>query len=567
MAGSPRNQLRTLQRLLYEQAYTEASSIVAGQSRDLLKYSGRFENSLPEKFTSTSLTDLLETAKKKKFILYGDFHSLRQSQRGFLRLLRNFKERLRDKRIVIALEMFKVKDQIHIDEFMNDELSESEFLKIINYAFEWGFPWQNFKMILDFAKHNKLKVIGINSDNGGKDTLVQRDKFAAKSLLKAGRTYPNHKIFCLIGEYHLADNHLPSKLWKESNDQRQDSSIMRIVSNVDRYYFQLPQKRKMTTTDYIKLKKDFYCIMNTPPWMKWQSFSIWEEMRNSEIQENLEDYNLLDDDLSEHTEDSFDIDYQFLRFCQNICSFLNFTLDENNRENFDIYYSRDGDFYSDILHHQKQKTTQIERIIGRSSIDGVYFLSDSNTVLLSHISINNLAEAAGQYVQSLLGNFTDLSGNESEQFYRRVIKFAVGMLASKILNPRRQCGNITACKQFLYHHKGRRLHGRANCRKKAAAAAIKHHNWITKHIVNAVNKPKSVPKSIITTDIETDYELSKYLGHWIGANLHAHLINNSGEVVAIKRRLFQEIQDYQSVWDITLKLYELALVPSHKLRK
>ena len=100
MAAPALQQLRQLQRTLYEQAYAEAISIVGEQSRNLILYSTQFEKSLPDSFDHSTLTALLETLRKKQYVLFGDFHTLRQCRRGFLRLLRSYIERLKNKKIM-----------------------------------------------------------------------------------------------------------------------------------------------------------------------------------------------------------------------------------------------------------------------------------------------------------------------------------------------------------------------------------------------------------------------------------------------------------------------------------
>src|SRR5690606_9916573 len=77
-------QLRQLQKDLYDKAYAEAHTVVAGTSRAILAYSDQFEASLPVTFERSTLTHLIETLRKRDFLLYGDFHTLRQSQRGLL---------------------------------------------------------------------------------------------------------------------------------------------------------------------------------------------------------------------------------------------------------------------------------------------------------------------------------------------------------------------------------------------------------------------------------------------------------------------------------------------------
>lgn len=558
MAAPALQQLRQLQRTLYDQAYSEAISIVGEQSRNLILYSTQFENSLPDHFSSTTLTAILETLRKKQYVLFGDFHTLRQCQRGFLRLLRSYRERLKDNKVIIALEMFKARDQEYVNEYIAGVISEHELLDAINYRNDWGFPWQNFKMIIDFARENQLQVIGINTDKGGQDTLKSRDQFAASTLAATGRKFPDHKIFCLIGEHHLADRHLPTSLWTELQNRDQDARIMRIVSNVDRYYFDLPAKRGVPSTEYLKLKKDFYCIINTPPWMKWQSFSIWEEMRHAGTT-TYSNSDSDDNELDFYNEETFDIDFQILRFCKNICAFLNINALESDLETFDVCFSRDSDFFSEITNHEDVNPGETNRIIERASIDGVFFLSDTQTILLSHISINNIAEAAGQFIHSTLTRFTDIGVNEVDSFNRRLIKAATGMIGSKVLNPRRKCNGVSQARQFLLRHKGRSLTGRAAIRRTAAESILKYDEWMQKKLDQESTRTPRMPRSVFERDNETDYEVSRYLGQWLGLELYTQVIQNHIPASEIEKILFGNLDNEKSVWEAVKKLYRYTL--------
>src|SRR5690606_5335320 len=324
-------------------------------------------------------------------------HTLRQSQRGFLRIMRSYQERLRDRKIVVALEMFKARDQRILDTYMAGQMSEQAFLEAISYENDWGFPWHNFKMILDFARVNGFPVVGINTSGGGRDTLAQRDKFAAQVLLNTAAEYPDHKIFCLIGEYHLADGHLPAALERESKKRKQTAKLLRVLCNTDRYYFALQKQNDAKSTEYLKLRPDYYCVINSPPWMKWHSFSIWEEMRHlghAELADTGGDFN---NDTDIFTEENYDFDYQFFEFLKRLSDFLPLKVDESDLENFYIAYSKEGSFVADVNAVDDDELV-VRQVIKRVITDGVYFLGPLNKVLLTYLSVNNFAEAAGQFL-------------------------------------------------------------------------------------------------------------------------------------------------------------------------
>ena len=549
--------LRKLQRTLYEKAYEEAHSIVGGASGRLLAYSKKFEQSLPRKFDQATLADILDDLRKKRFLLYGDFHTLRQSQRGLLRLLRAYTERLRTNKVVIALEMFKAIDQDDIDGYLAGKIPEAEFLESINYASDWGFPWQNFKMILDFAGQRQLPVIGINSDNAGKDDLASRDRFAAKQLAAAARRYPDHKIICMIGEYHLADGHLPKSLDREMRAHGESADILRILNNVDRYYFDLQLETRHNTTEYLRLKRDFFCIMNSPPWMKWQTFSIWEEMRSAGTPSLADQEGGLDSEIDLYTEDSFDLDYQFLHFIKNLAGFVGVTVDSSDMESFQIHFSQNGDFFGEDAGLQDVAEPEQRRIAARASIDGIYFLPRSKTILLTHLSINNLAEAAGQYLHTTMsGTGSGRDAPESE-FLRRVIKNAVGMIASKILNPRRKCLELHHHRQFAKKFRGQRLSGASLQRRQITNAILSFDKWMEPRMADQEPPGGMVPRATIIADHRANYEISREIGQMIGASLYKKVLANKIPHQRLKRLFTRKLSNDHVLWREVASLYAM----------
>ena len=551
-------QLRALQQSLYDKAYQEAHSIVGGSSRAILAYSEKFERSLPRRFTRTNQLELLEALKRHRFVLYGDFHTLRQSQRGLLRLLRAYVEKQKTNKVVIALEMFKAVDQDDLDGYLAGRIPEDQFLEGVNYRGEWGFPWANFKMILDFARARKLPVVGINSENAGRDTLALRDRFAAQQLADAADRYPDHRIVCLIGEYHLADAHLPKALGAELKRRGSKGTLLRILNNVDQYYFQLSRETSHASTEHLRLRKDFFCIMNTPPWMKWQSFSIWEEMRHGGHAAAVEPDGEME--LDPYNEEAFDVDYQFLHFVRNLASFMSLNIDASDMESFHIHFSPDGDFLRDLTRDGTVTVAEAGRMVGRASVDGVYFLSRANTVLLTDISINNLAEAAGQYLHRLLTGFDDgalPSTSAAEEFYRRLLKSAVGMVASKILNPRRKCRELHHYRQLVRPAvKGRP--GATADKRQTASAILRFDRWLTLRL--AGEEPDAVvapPRPIIQLDHETNFEVSRCIGQMLGVALYKKVIANKQPASKIRRLFKRQIGEPAALWAEVHQLYRL----------
>ena len=559
MASPALRQLELLQRSLYEKAFEEARSLVAGTSKTILAYSAEFEKTLPRRIIRTTQSEILEQMRQKRFILYGDFHTLRQSQRGLLRLIRAYVEKYRTSKIVIALEMFKAKDQAALDAYLAEEMEEQDFFANISYHSEWGFPWQNFRMILDYAKQKNIRVIGINSDNAGRDSLGERDAFAAKKLANVALELPDHKIICLIGEYHLADKHLPAALKTELKNQRIPASILRVLNNIDEYYFKIQlEDFHLASTEYLKLKKDLYCIMNSPPWMKWKSFSMWEDLRSWSMSSSSGEDFENDHDYEIAYDDSFDIDFQFLHFVRSIAEFIGVSLDSSDIETFHVHYAPDGDFFDLLTKDEQLDEEKAYRITERASFDGVYFLPKSKKILITYISINNLAEAAGQFLHAHLSGSNEDTGDTYPDFYRRIIKSAAGMVGSKILNPRRKCWELNDASRFLKRHKGERLEGAAETRRKVARAAITFNAWMSRRLARKSNPNFVTPlESFLEVDESSHYALSRHLGQILGINIYRRVIANKEPPGRIRRLFKQRTDNPAAAWKQVFTLFQL----------
>jgi uncharacterized iron-regulated protein len=528
VASEARHQLIDLQRTLYEKAFRDAHALASGTSRSLLAYSQRFERSLPDRFTKVDLKDLTKQAISSDIVLYGDFHTLRQSQRGLIRVLRAMYERpTKGRTITIAMEAFRARDQKLIDGYLDGSLDEVEFLRRTEYHKSWGFPWSNFRMLFEFAREHRLRVIGINSDRTGRDSLRSRDDFAATILTTHLYENPEDIVFCLIGEHHLADQHLPRSIVRAAAKRHEKVKVMRIMSNIDRYFFDLPHDKPLITTEYLKLRPDVFCVINSPPWMKWQSYIMWEELRGIADYVDSPDGDEGDSEFDQYTEQTYDIDYHFLSISKSLVDFLRIKMKSGDLTKFSIYsnlYSEETDKFSS---NSPEKQSNMDRILERANVDGVYFVSDSNIVLLNHLSLNNLSEAAGQFVHRVITDFSDENGTDVEKFFRRIIKFAVGMAASKMLNPKRQCLHFEHFSEYLEQNRHRRLPLQQQGKRECFRNCLKFRIWMHDHIANGSKSYGRFPKSIIKSDLDLSFEVSRALGLTLGYQLYAGVMSNT----------------------------------------
>ncbi|MGE3758344.1 MAG: ChaN family lipoprotein, partial [Pseudobdellovibrionaceae bacterium] len=207
---------------------------LGGKNPQLIRYENEYFETLNRKWKIEDRRALLDRLMAVRLVYLGDFHALRQSQKAHLRILRSV---LGKKEIVIGLECFASKDQKWIDLHLGGKLSEESLLKKTKWDQNWGFPWENYRVVMQFAKQHRLPVYGLNSPVESVQSLQKRDRHAAQVILKMRKQHPRATLFVVFGDLHLADAHLPKKVTKVAKSKREN--FVRIFQNSEKLYYRL----------------------------------------------------------------------------------------------------------------------------------------------------------------------------------------------------------------------------------------------------------------------------------------------------------------------------------------
>ncbi len=489
-----RNNLRLYEfhKTLYHKALDDAANYAPLEAPSIIRYSEQFYKSLPSKYSKSSLDQVISRIEDSEVLLYGDFHTHRQTQKGLIRILENYISFNPEREIVLAMEMFRAKDQEYLNRFLKEGISEEQLIKLCEYEKYWGFPWENYRPIIEMAKSHNIQIIGINTDLAGKDRLPKRDRFAASILLDITIRYPESLCVCLIGEYHLADAHLPYFI-----NQHQIRNI-RILTNIDEFYFSRPRLADYHSTEYLYLKEGLYCLLNSPPWIKWQSYSLWEEMKAAE-----DTY-----DSSLHTDESFDIDYQIVSILTHLTEFLGLSFRESEISDFHCYCQLSSVDIVRLANDTSISSYTRTLLKQRLQIDKAFYIPDRKIVLLDTISLNHLSEIAGQILFNALHPLASHAQPE-DRFLHRILMISAGLLTSKTLNPRFKSPDIFTFEENLKKLSYKRLnHG-----DKVYRDALK---YVVRLYYRFLLGRCAINKSIITRDQENHGIYSLMIGQILG---------------------------------------------------
>jgi uncharacterized iron-regulated protein len=106
----------------------------------------------------TLLGDAIADLKKNRIVLVGEHHTSLDHHFGQLNVIQSLKEA--GAQVAIGLEMFRSDSQHDLDRWVGGNIGEAEFQEI--YYDNWNYPWSNYRMIFEYAKQEKIPMIGLN---------------------------------------------------------------------------------------------------------------------------------------------------------------------------------------------------------------------------------------------------------------------------------------------------------------------------------------------------------------------------------------------------------------------
>lgn len=163
-----KDEIRTAFKKIFH--YTRYSAIAFDKGRNIFKSIDSSEKGIREILmeeplvidTSAlkTLKDVVEAVSGKKIVYVGEFHDRFAHHNIQLQIIKGLYER--DKKIAIGMEMFQRPFQDILNKYISGEIDEREFLKDSEYFKRWGFDYNLYKPILDFARQEKIPLIALN---------------------------------------------------------------------------------------------------------------------------------------------------------------------------------------------------------------------------------------------------------------------------------------------------------------------------------------------------------------------------------------------------------------------
>lgn len=412
--------LRTRRKLL-EQVKAQVELRLGPLPPVLRKYAAGVEREFRGRWRPGVEDDLRAALGRGKIVLAADFHAYAQSQRAHVRILR---DHVQHERVVLALECLAQKHDEVIREFVRGRMSEARFLETVRWDKAWGFPWENYRPLFELARDRGFEVRGLNPGRLG--DLEKRDRWTAERLLRLRRQDPEALVFAVIGEWHLADAHLPKRL--RGGLEHADDLVV-IFQDVENLYFKLAREDAETAVDLLVKNRNRFCLMVSPPWMKWQSYLMYlEQAYDRDLQEDLAI------DYSDHVVSLVELLENDLKI-------------ETRKARVQVYCPNSRTPLARLK--MSLPRGQAKALVYHLEHDLSFFLVERDWLYLSRPTINHASSLAGQFVHAHLSKRQRTLWNVPHDFLALIWIEAIGFFFSKWINPKRKAETLESIRLQL----------------------------------------------------------------------------------------------------------------------
>lgn len=422
--------IRTRKKLV-AQIKREVQKRLGEESPDLVTYGKRYDLDLRKRWQVSTKAELLAEIERVDLVYGGDFHAFGQAQRTHLKILRGISN---ERPVVLALECFHSRHQKWLDAFLTDKISLESLRSKTRWDREWGFPWENYRPLLELAQRRGFRLLALNTHPGPRSAAIlrARDREAARLIREAYLRHSGSLIYIIFGDLHLAEEHLPMAVRRQFKRGRDVRDLI-VHLNSERIYFQLAAKALDLTTDVVRLGVNQFCVLSSPPWIQWQSYLLFLEKT---VDQGLEDDGEWEDEY-DHTDEVA----AMIRLAGRDLG-LEFKVDD-----LAIYSSDDNRLWRHIEMKLKASEREMARQLltsGRS-----FFLPRGGVGYLSRSTVNHAAALAGQYIHARLCRRLRPLWKFPNDFPALIWSEAVAFFISKLINHKRQSETLVDLKAQL----------------------------------------------------------------------------------------------------------------------
>jgi hypothetical protein len=283
----------------------------------------------------------------------------------------------------------------------------------------------------------------------------------------------------------LAADHLPKRL-RQNFPQKDQVAIL--FQDAEKLYFKLAAQKKEAKVDYLKSNGNRFCVMVSPPWMKWQSYLMYlEQAYDRDLQE---DFAI---DYSDHVASLIEL----------ISSDLKIQVAKSRVQ---VYCPDSETSLAKLKLSLPQKNSRGLKYHLEHALS--FYLPEKEWMYLSRSTINHASGLAGQFIHAHLSRRKRTLWNLPEDFLPLIWVEALGFFFSKWINPKRKADTLESIRLRLAA--GARDDGR-----KALLLALDHRLsevvWVQ---TGRMRRPRYTPR-----ELPAYFEASRIVGSMLGERL------------------------------------------------
>ena len=522
MVLSPREELLSIQRSLFRRNQRLINESILVKEPDFKRYEATYKRHVQKYRSIATADEMLQACDRADIIYVGDYHTCNQSQRSFLRIL---KEQVKHKsNFVIGLELLHKRHQKILDTFLKGKLSEASFLRKVQLKEHWVFDlWESFKPLFDFAKYHDIPLFALDAAPKGSQ-IRARDQASAKLIAELAAAHPDKKIFVFIGDLHIAPPHLPLEVKKILKKKGLSKTELFLYQNSESIYWKLAEEGLEHEVELVRIDEKSFCRMHTPPVILQRSYLNWLEHEEGEI-------------------DYADAKHSFLELVDRITQFLKIDMGKE-KEKVEVFTCGDLSFLKTIKESKRFSPEEIQSIRKQIISSESYYIPKLRFVYLSNLSMNHAAEEGAHFIKHIC------SGEERprdifDAFYANILHEALGFFGSKIINHKRKC----------YHAKD--FYKLISYFESISAQPERHLEFETALLVYQCKKLESQGEGISDLEIfrkrpDLFFTVTHALGYMLGDQLYYALLENQITKTEIRHLFFDPWKGYgkpfQTYW-------------------
>jgi uncharacterized iron-regulated protein len=558
--GSFRQSLIKVQRRILNSVRRDIRSTLGPHAPGLARYERVYRRRVDQTFTIEAREDLLKACDRAQIIYVGDYHTLGAAQDFARVLLQTLIERT-DHEWTLAMEMLQVSDQSACDRYLADEIDEEQFLREIEYEKNWGFDWNNFRPLFDFAQENGVPIIGINCDVQVRQaSLVERDTCAAMAIAHEAANDPERKFLVLDGDMHIAPQHLPQRVNAYLRELKTSRRSVIIYQNSEEVHWKLVEKGRERDVDVVRFNAREHCVQHTHPIVKLQSYLNWLEYEEE-----------LAGARSAQWADEVDADRthedQVQQFVDSIAKTLG--IRGADLTDFTVYSVEDLNFLDHLKDVHIYSNDEIGLVFIQILKGESTFLPDGHMIYLGNLTVNHAAEEAAHYVNFKVSGPPPKVESREHDFYHRTMREALGFFGSKIINSSRLAYRIADFIELEQELLGKRLDTKGRDLRKIVRVVLHHHG--IERSVQAGKRllPENLPKMYFqehSVTIGAVHALGYRLGLWLFSALEEGIVTTE-EIRALFELRFEEEHSARDCYFDLLSRLKDVKVPYEKRRE